>query len=99
MKYTLIWVLLLLDDPLTDENERVLTSGSAAFETEGGCIDAAKSLESIENIWRNERPILILRCLPSRPDPDSDTFGACFDRAKNRDDFRDCFSSDASDEK
>ncbi len=85
MKYVLIWILLL---PAIDEKARVLTSGSAEFETKGACLDAASWIGSIDKVWKEDRPLLLAECLPSKPD--SETYGACFDRYDDREQLLAC---------
>jgi len=88
MKYILIWIILLPTNPIQEGDGRVLTSGSAEFDTKGACIDAANALRTIESTWREDRPVIVTECLPSTPD--SDTYGACFDSAAGREELFNC---------
>lgn len=88
MKYILIWVILLPPNPMQEGSGRALTSGSAQFDTNGACIDAASQVRSIEKMWDDERPVIVTRCLPSTPT--SATYGACFDSTEGREEFLTC---------
>ena len=71
MSFVLIWIILLLpSDSAPGKNQRVLTSGSAEFQTLAACVDAAEDLRSIEQTWREDRPVVITNCMPSRTDSD-----------------------------
>jgi len=84
MKYILIWIILLPNtvefgsqDPV--RSDRVLTSGSAQFDTMGACLDALDEIRVLENAWKDDRPLMITTCTPTQPLDDS--FGGCYDNA------------------
>lgn len=85
MKWVLFWILLL---PAIGGSERVLTSGSAEFDTHGACIDAVDRIRSIETTWKEDMPQFFTECFPS--EPEGDTYGSCFDNHTGRDELLAC---------